>query len=649
MSVSENQIEKGRRPLRLWPGVVIVALQWLLRFVVPVVAPSMLQVGVLAGIAGGLLVILWWLFFSRAPWPERLGAVALMAAAVALTYPIVHPSIATGMMGMMLVFFSVPILSLLLVAWAAFSERRRLATGPRWALLVPGVVAACAAWTLVRTGGFTGDLDHEFAWRWSETPEDRLLAQSGGRLPAPAVAPGAQRQQPAAPAPTAAPAAPAAAERTAAPAAEPPPAAASSAEPASSETAAAVERAAPPAPPPADAPAPAAAPAATPASAWPGFRGPARDGIVRGSRIATDWSASPPVELWRKPVGPGWSSFAVDGDVFYTQEQRGEDEVVAAYRLSDGEPVWMHADKARFWESNAGAGPRATPTLHAGRLYTLGATGILNALDAATGKVLWSRNAAEDTEATLPGWGFSGSPLVVGDLVVVPTAGQLVAYEAATGKPRWFGPEGGGGYSSPHPVTLDGVEQILFMSNKGGAAGLAPADGKVLWQHELPFAARIVQPAVTADGLVLLPEGDTKDLHQVAVRRGPKGWAVEERWVSNGLKPYFNDFVVHEGHAYGFDGFYLSAIGLDDGKRTWKGGRYGNGQLVLLADQDALLVLSEKGELALVGATPGEFKELARAPAIDGKTWNHPVLVGDVLLVRNDREMAAFRLPTAGG
>ena len=400
-------------------------------------------------------------------------------------------------------------------------------------------------------------------------------------------------------------------------------------------------------------------PSATPTAAvpradaaeWPGFRGPARDGVVRGVRLETNWTATPPRELWRRPIGPGWSSFAVQGDRIYTQEQRGEDELVVAYDVRTGEPVWRHADPVRFYESNGGAGPRGTPTLAGGRVYTFGATGILNALDAATGGVLWSRNVATDAEKKIPGWGFASSPLIVGDAVVVAASGQLVSYDAATGKPRWFGPKAGGGYSSPHLVTLHGTPQILLLTG-GGATAVSPADGRLLWQHA-PWkdTVGILQPAL-AGGDLLITAADgfgAKGMSRIAVARGPSGWTATERWMSNGLKPYFNDFVVHEGHAFGFDGRILSCIDLADGQRKWKGGRFGHGQLVLLPDQDLLLVLSEDGELGLVQAAPDQFTELARFKAIEGKTWNHPVLVRDLVLVRNGEEMAAFRLPAVVG
>jgi outer membrane protein assembly factor BamB len=392
--------------------------------------------------------------------------------------------------------------------------------------------------------------------------------------------------------------------------------------------------------------------AANSSCSWPGFRGPERDGILHGKRIATDWSRSPPVELWRRPIGPGWSSFAVQGNLLYTQEQRGDDEVVACYSVTTGQPVWRHRDATRFWESNAGPGPRATPTLSNGRVYTCGATGIVNALDAADGAVVWSRNAASDTKVKVPGWGFASSPLVVDGVLIVATAGKLIAYDLATGDPRWWGPKRGSGYSSPHLATLDGVKQIILLNGEG-AISVAPATGNQLWEYSWPSDG-IVQPALTADGDVLIGTGSGMGaeagmgVRRIAVVHGPDGWTAQERWTSVGLKPYFNDFVVHHGHAFGFDGSILACIDLADGKRKWKGGRYGHGQLILLADQDLLFVLSETGELALVEATPDQFRQLARCPAIKGKTWNHPVLVGDVLLARNDQEMAAFRLSPEG-
>jgi len=615
-----------RRPLRLWPGVTAAALLVFLSFIVPRLAPDALllgmplaMIGVLGGVLAALAVIVWWLFFSRAPWSERLGALALMVVAVVATRPVLHESIAGAGMGFMFYMYALQSMSLAFVVWAVAS--RRLSVGARRASMAATIVLACGVWTLARTGGIMGSGGSDLHWRWTPSPEDRLLAAAGDDAPAP-------------PQPAAAVPAPPPVEDARQPASVAPPAL--------------------PEPPERRAPDEAGTgPEAAPVPhepEWPGFRGPHRDSVVAGVRIATDWTATPPVELWRRKIGPGWSSFAVDGDLLYTQEQRGDDEIVAAYRVSTGEPVWMHRDAVRFYESNGGAGPRATPTVHDGRVYTLGATGILNVLDGATGAVVWSRNAATDTNREIPDWGIASSPLVVDGLVVVAASGHLAAYEAGTGSPRWFGPTGGGGYSSPHLATIGGVPQIVLLRG-GRTISVALSDGTLLWDHDWQPGVSIVQPGFAENGDVLVAGGDAMGglgIRRLAVAPGATGWTVEERWTSRGLKPYFNDFVVHRGHAYGFDGSILACIDLAGGARTWKGGRYGHGQLVLLADQDLLLVISEEGELALVGATPGAFTETARFRALDGKTWNHPVLVGDRLLVRNGEEMAAFKLALAG-
>ena len=525
----------------------------------------------MSGFAGGLLVVVWWVFVSRAPWSERVGAVVLMVIALAATPRFLDVSMATAGQGMLFYMYAIPFLSLAFVAWAVAT--RRLTGGARWVSMAATILLACGVWTLLRTGGITGDVHSDFAWRWSKTSEERLLAHAPDEM----------------------------------------------AEPTAAATATEAD--------------------------WPGFRGPRRDGVIPGVRIETDWSKSPPVELWRRPIGPGWSSFAVSGDLLYTQEQRGDAEIVACYHARTGEPVWRHGDAVRFYESNGGAGPRGTPTLRDGRVYTFGATGILNVLDAGDGSVVWTRNVASDSDTKVPGWGFTNSPLVVDDVIIIAAAGNLVAYDIATSEPRWFGPDGRHGYSSPHLLTMDEVEQVVLLSSTG-ATSVAPNDGTLLWEHPWP-GFRVVQPAVIADGELLMSVASAAGGHstrRLAVAQGPGGWTIEERWTSNRLKPYFNDYVVHDGYGFGFDGRILASIDLQDGKRMWKGGRYGHGQLVLLPEQDLLLVLSEQGELALVAAKPDEFMEIARFPAIEGKTWNHPALIGDLLLVRNGEEMAAFRL-----
>lgn len=588
------------RPLRLWPGMAAIVLLLISRFGVKAIVPGFK--GFMWAIEGtfgcAIAIILWWVFFSRARWVDRIGGILLMAAGLSGSWFVKHESMGPAWM----FAYAVPFVLLAFVASAYATKALPLSR--RRSLMAVAIVASSLVWTLFRTEGIDGDHNATFAWRWSATPEQKLLGKPIPAAPAPAVE--------VAPAPSV-------------PEQAPP------SQQAASQPVAREEKAKP-----------AARPAVT--AEWPGFRGPKRDSTVPGITIATNWNQSPPAEVWRKPIGPGWSSFAVQGGLIYTQEQRGEEELVTAYKAADGNLAWYHADPVRFFESNAGAGPRATPTLADGRVYTLGGTGMLNALNAATGKRLWSRNTTDDTKRRVPDWGFSASPVVTKDLVII-YAGRLAAYEAETGKLKWLGEAVGGSYSSPQLATIGGVEQLLILTPKG-AAGLDPATGVPLWSHEW-MGLPIVQPALIPGGGVLISASQTGGTRRIDPVHGPNGWTIDNRWTSLALKPYFNDTVVHKGHAYGFDARILACIDLNDGKRVWKGGRYGNGQMLLLPDQDVLVILSEDGDLALVQASPSGFTELAKIHALEGKTWNHPVLASDLLLVRNAQEMAAFRVPGA--
>ena len=177
--MTNSQIEPPnlRKPLRLWPGVALLILQWLLWFVVPYFGPGALLYGVFGGVLCGLAIALWWLFLSRAPWLERVSALLLIVLALIGTKRIVHASIAGGSMGYLLYVIAIPVLSLALVVWAVAS--RRLPAAPRRAAMVASILLACGVFTLIRTGGLNSEFHNDFHWRWTKTPEERLLAQGG--------------------------------------------------------------------------------------------------------------------------------------------------------------------------------------------------------------------------------------------------------------------------------------------------------------------------------------------------------------------------------------------------------------------------------------------------------------------------------------
>lgn len=396
--------------------------------------------------------------------------------------------------------------------------------------------------------------------------------------------------------------------------------------------------------------------AEVPAS-WPDFRGPVRDGHYRGP-IRTDWPAEGLTPLWKQPAGGGYASFVTAGVTdgatagrAFTIEQRGPEEVVAAYDIATGRELWTHTWNARFSELMGGDGPRATPAVDRGRVFALGGAGELRALDAADGRLRWRANILEDAGARNREWGMAGSPLIVDGTVVVTPGGpggkSVVAYDAASGRIAWSALDDPASYSSPMLVTIGGMRQILLFTSDR-LLGLTTDGARVLWDYPWKTSPDVnaSQPVLIGDNRVFVSTGYGKGAAVIELTREGDGFAVREVWRNIRMKNQFSTSVLHDGHLYGLDGPILACVDAATGDLKWKGGRYGYGQVMLASGH--LIVLTEDGDMALVRATPERHVELTRFPVFDARTWNHPAIAGGILLVRNLAEMAAFDLrPTA--
>jgi outer membrane protein assembly factor BamB len=369
---------------------------------------------------------------------------------------------------------------------------------------------------------------------------------------------------------------------------------------------------------------------------------------VRGVRLARSWSAEPPRQVWRQPIGAGWSSFAIVGQAAITQEQRGDNEMIVCYEVPTGRALWHHSNRVRFTETQGGDGPRATPTISGGKVYVLGATGILDCLDGATGKLLWTHDTLKEHSAPNLYWGKSSSPLIVDDLVVISGGDSegpsLLAYHRDTGIPAWRAGQFKSSYASPMLTTLGGRRQIV-MVNGTSVTGHDPATGETLWTYSWPGDwPKCSQPVVLDNDRVFLSAGYQVGCVLLKIEMTkPQEERVAEIWKNNNLRAQFTDVVAHAGFLYGIDDAILVCLDPATGKRTWKGERYGHGQILLV--DDLILVQSEPGEIVLVEANSNQHRELGRFPALSDKTWNVPALSGPYLLVRNDREAACYKLP----
>lgn len=605
--------------LRLWPAGAVLTVLCLARLwpAYDGENPAAFFGGyVIAPMVCVLLLELWWLFGSRLKWADRLLIVVALNVITGATVLIAgenFPALA-------LVFYAAPVLVLCWTVWLILTQRMTWATRRGGLLVLFATIATFCC--LLRLEGMDGTFNATFKWRWTPTAEQIFVAE---REAAKRV-----QKEPGTASDETSPAANNSESKTSS----------DTTTTADGKTASTSVK---------DSTKPTILEAKE--GDWPEFRGLQRDGKLSGVQIETDWSKTPPKEVWRHRIGPGWSSMTVVGSRLFTQEQRADQEFVVCYDTKTGNEIWNHGDTTRFYEVIAGAGPRATPTFYEGRLYTLGANGTLNCLDPVTGSAIWTSDIVADSGAKVPTWGFSGSPLVVQGIVSVfaggPDGKSVLGYDADSGKLVWSAGQGALSYVSTHRVVFDGIEQILI-STDAGLFSFDPKSGAELWKHEWPSGevARVVQPAIIGESDILIGTGMGIGTRRISVKHAGKKWEVTEGWTSRAFKPYYNDFVVLGDYLYGFDRDIFMCVSVADGKIQWRARGYGSGQVMLLTDQSLLVIVTEQGEVALVNAKPQAHEELSKFQAIKGKTWNHPTIVDGMLFVRNAEEIAGFKLNT---
>ena len=568
---------------RVWIPLLLLPLMILARFIpglIPDPPANIWMVSAFGPLLVSLLILLWFCAVSRARWWERLLGAICLVLIPALVLILGDPSFR----GPPFMVMTIP-LTIGGFALGALAFGRTLNPYRLWYSLATAALlgSVCA---LLKTDGVWGNFQFGLAWRWSETAEDRFMAQ---------------RSQ---------------------------------------------------AKPPKKEPVDAAAIQAFLHPEWPGLRGAKFDSTQHGLRFSDNWQANPPKERWRIAVGPAWSSFAVAGPFLVTQEQRGESEAVVCYDAETGKEVWAHSEPGRFFESLGGLGPRATPTIHDGYVYALGADGKLLKLDPKNGEAVWKVNLCDIAKITPPMWGFSSSPLVYGGSVIVfagneqAKEGAIYAFHTENGKVAWSKPTGSKSYASVQTLDILGTTYLALLSELGLHL-YKPDSGDVVLDYSWVHGGyRALQPQVVDGDKIVIPTGPGSGTRMVRAAMKDNKLQLEEEWTSLDMKPDYNDILIHKGHIYGFDNNIFGCISLEDGKRKWKGGRYEKGQAILLADSDLIIVVSERGELVLLRATPDKLQELAKIPAMKGKTWNHPVVVGNRLYARNPAEAICYELAT---
>ena len=377
---------------------------------------------------------------------------------------------------------------------------------------------------------------------------------------------------------------------------------------------------------------------------WAQWRGPNRDGISSETGFLKNWSPEGPKVLWHIPLGAGYSGISIAQGKVYTMCAEGSDEYVICLDASNGKEVWRFRSGAKFTEQR-GDGPRSMPTVHGDSVFALGAEGKLYALDASDGTKLWAHNFVEEFGSKIPTWGFSSSPLIEGDLVLVEAGGKdgqaIIAFNKKSGDVVWTTHTDEVGYSSPIPIDFGGVRQIIFLTSKT-LLSVAPEDGQIYWKYPWPEGINIATPIFIPDDKIFISASYDKGAVLLKMMTDEEGIGVEEVWKSRVMKNHFNSSVLQGDYLYGFDNAILTCIEVNTGEEQWRQRGFKKGSL-LLAD-GYLIILGEGGKLALAEANPNEYNEKALFQLFDDKCWTVPTLAGGKLYIRNQKEMVCLDL-----
>ncbi|HXG11547.1 MAG TPA: PQQ-binding-like beta-propeller repeat protein [Gemmataceae bacterium] len=386
--------------------------------------------------------------------------------------------------------------------------------------------------------------------------------------------------------------------------------------------------------------------AARPVGEWPQWRGPNRDGVSAETGLLKEWPEGGPRKVWEAKGGEGYSSFAVAGGKVYTLLQDGDNETVVCWDAATGKEVWRFGYPCRY-ENSWGSGPRSTPAVHDGLVYTVGATGIFHCLKADTGAKVWRHDLLDEFKAENLQWGVSFSPLIEGDLVLTnpggPDGNSIAAFDRKTGRLIWKALDDPAGYSSPVAATLAGVRQVLFFTARG-LVSVSPADGKELWRYDwtTEYDANIATPIVV-DDYVFISSGYGRGAAVLKVESADGGLRARRVYQTNQMANHFSTSVYYREHLYGFtDPGILVCMEFRTGKVRWKERGFDKGSLTI-ADGH-LFILGEQGTLALAEATPEAYREKSRCQPFQGKCWTVPVLCNGRLYLRDEAKVLCLEV-----